>query len=203
MSRQSEKFLIGQSRKFLLTAARLKDGTNRDVPTGTGCAGVAEASQRRTHQPAGGRAEDGSERPMGEEVTQADDQARRRGGRAWAAWTALQSQACSGDTATSAGDSEANRIGTTLGLRSRPSTWPGGTRSRWAKRRCCASETNYTFSATVRRKSGPTGKPQARVSSFTERIAPWQLREKTLRRNPAGCVDGAIADTLQRSCRIN
>jgi hypothetical protein len=36
MSRQSEKFLIGQSRKFLLTAVRLKDGTNRDEPTGTG-----------------------------------------------------------------------------------------------------------------------------------------------------------------------
>ena len=35
MSRQSEKFLIGQSRKFLLTAVRLKDGTNRDEPTGT------------------------------------------------------------------------------------------------------------------------------------------------------------------------
>src|ERR1017187_5696293 len=36
VSRQSEKFLIGQSRKFLLTAVRLKDGTNRDEPTGTG-----------------------------------------------------------------------------------------------------------------------------------------------------------------------
>src|SRR5580698_546123 len=35
LSRQSEKFLIGQSRKFLLTAVRLKDGTNRDEPTGT------------------------------------------------------------------------------------------------------------------------------------------------------------------------
>ena len=34
LSRQSEKFLIGQSRKFLLTAVRLKDGTNRDEPTG-------------------------------------------------------------------------------------------------------------------------------------------------------------------------
>jgi hypothetical protein len=36
VSRQSEKFLIGQSRKFLLTAVRLRDGTNRDEPTGTG-----------------------------------------------------------------------------------------------------------------------------------------------------------------------
>jgi hypothetical protein len=35
VSRQSEKFLIGQSRKFLLTAERLKDGTNRDEPKGT------------------------------------------------------------------------------------------------------------------------------------------------------------------------
>src|ERR1039458_2906706 len=80
LSRQSEKFLIGQSRKFLLTAVRLKDGTNRDEPTGTGRAGLAETSQGRKHQPTGGRPEDGSERPMGEEVAQADDQARRRGG---------------------------------------------------------------------------------------------------------------------------
>src|SRR4029453_17822286 len=36
VSRQSEKFLSGQSRKFLLTAVRLEDGTNRDEPTGTG-----------------------------------------------------------------------------------------------------------------------------------------------------------------------
>src|ERR1039458_5596888 len=43
MSRQSEKFLIGQSRKFLLTAENWKDGTNRDEPGGTRLAGVAEA----------------------------------------------------------------------------------------------------------------------------------------------------------------
>ena len=35
VSRQSEKFRFEQSRKFLLTAARLKDGTNRDEPRGT------------------------------------------------------------------------------------------------------------------------------------------------------------------------
>src|ERR1035438_2429338 len=34
LSRQSEKFLIGQSRKFLLTAENWKDGTNRDEPGG-------------------------------------------------------------------------------------------------------------------------------------------------------------------------
>src|SRR5437660_5775607 len=38
---------------------------------------------------------------MGEEVAQADDQARRRGGRAWVARTALQSQAAGGDSTTS------------------------------------------------------------------------------------------------------
>src|ERR1039457_4675255 len=101
VSRQSEKFLIGQSRKFLLTAVRLKDGTNRDEPTGTGRAGLAETSQGRKHQPTGGRPEDGSERPMGEEVAQADDQARRRGGRAWATRAALQSQAAGRDSTTS------------------------------------------------------------------------------------------------------
>ena len=34
VSRPSEKFLIEPSRKFLLTAARLRNGTNRDEPTG-------------------------------------------------------------------------------------------------------------------------------------------------------------------------
>jgi hypothetical protein len=42
VSRQREKFLIGQSRKFLLTAERLKDGTDCDEPRGTGQAGVVE-----------------------------------------------------------------------------------------------------------------------------------------------------------------
>src|ERR1039457_5592136 len=101
LSRQSEKFLIGQSRKFLLTAVRLKDGTNRDEPTGTGLVGLAETSQGRKHQPTGGRPEDWSERPMGKEAAQADDQARRRGGRAWAARAALQSQAAGRDSTTS------------------------------------------------------------------------------------------------------
>ncbi|MGH9648805.1 MAG: hypothetical protein ACRD4E_18540 [Bryobacteraceae bacterium] len=35
MSRPSEKFRFEPSRKFLLTAVRLKDGTNRDEPAGT------------------------------------------------------------------------------------------------------------------------------------------------------------------------
>ena len=41
----SEKFLIGQSRKFLSTALRLKDGTDCDEPRGTGQTGVAEAGK--------------------------------------------------------------------------------------------------------------------------------------------------------------
>jgi hypothetical protein len=48
VSRQSDKFLIGQSRKFLLTADVLGDGTNRDEPRGTGLAGVVEAGPRRS-----------------------------------------------------------------------------------------------------------------------------------------------------------
>ncbi len=38
LSRQNEKFLIEQSRKFLLTGVSLKDGTDRDEPkrNGTG-----------------------------------------------------------------------------------------------------------------------------------------------------------------------
>src|SRR5665213_414859 len=65
LSRQSEKFLIGQSRKFLLTALRLKDGTNRDEPRGTGQAGVVEAGKGQGNQPTRGGGEDGSERPLG------------------------------------------------------------------------------------------------------------------------------------------
>jgi hypothetical protein len=45
VSRQSEKFLIRQSRKFLLTAARLKDGTNCDESGRTRQAGMAQAGQ--------------------------------------------------------------------------------------------------------------------------------------------------------------
>jgi GxxExxY protein len=44
VSRPGEKFLIEPSRKFLLTAARLKDGTNRNEPRGTGQIGLAETS---------------------------------------------------------------------------------------------------------------------------------------------------------------
>jgi hypothetical protein len=35
VSRPNEKFRFEPSRKFLLTAVRLKDGTNRDEPKGT------------------------------------------------------------------------------------------------------------------------------------------------------------------------
>ena len=42
VSRPSEKFLFEPSRKFLLTAERLGDGTDCDEPTGTRQAGLAE-----------------------------------------------------------------------------------------------------------------------------------------------------------------
>src|ERR1019366_2635426 len=56
LSRQSEKFRFEQSRKFLLTAVRLKDGTNRDEPRGTRQAGLVETSPRRKHDASRGRA---------------------------------------------------------------------------------------------------------------------------------------------------
>src|SRR5271154_5807566 len=77
MSRQSEKFLIGQSRKFLLTALRLKDGANRDEPRGTGPVRVAEASQGWSGQPARGGQADGSDRSLGAQAVEADETARR------------------------------------------------------------------------------------------------------------------------------
>src|SRR6266478_5410481 len=71
VSRQSEKFLIGQSRKFLLTAVRQKDGTNRDEPRGTGQVGVAEADPGQDDQPAGGGRAHGSQRTLGAQAVEA------------------------------------------------------------------------------------------------------------------------------------
>src|ERR1022692_2286145 len=70
MSRQSEKFLIGQSRKFLLTAEDWKDGTNRNEPGGTRLAGVAEACAGRCRDAAAG-GEDGRPRPLGAKAAEA------------------------------------------------------------------------------------------------------------------------------------
>ena len=53
LSRPSEKFRFEPSRKFLLTAVRLKDGTNRDEPRGTRSAGLVEASQVGEHDATG------------------------------------------------------------------------------------------------------------------------------------------------------
>src|ERR1700692_1188925 len=65
MSRQSEKFLIGQSRKFLLTAEDWKDGTNRDEPGGTRLAGMAEEGTGRSDHAATRRRKDGHKRSLG------------------------------------------------------------------------------------------------------------------------------------------
>src|SRR5664279_1275421 len=70
MSRQSEKFLIGQSRKFLLTAENWKDGTNRNEPGGTRLARVAEACAGRCRDTAVGGGEDGRKRPLGAKVAE-------------------------------------------------------------------------------------------------------------------------------------
>src|ERR1700694_2998643 len=93
VSRPSEKFLIGPSRKFLLTAARLKDGTNRDEPRGTGLAGLVETSPRREDDAAGNSGKDGRERALGAQAVAADEAARRRGGGAWTERMILQPQA--------------------------------------------------------------------------------------------------------------
>src|SRR5882757_2694043 len=106
MSRPGEKFLIEPSRKFLLTAARLKDGTNRDEPRRTRLAGLVETSQRRQHDAAGSGGEDGSDGPMGADPAPATGQARRRGCGARVAGTAVQPQACQEAARASAGDIE-------------------------------------------------------------------------------------------------
>src|SRR5665213_1883509 len=93
VSRPSEKFLIEPSRKFILTAERQKDGTNRDEPRGTGLVRLAETSPGRKYEPTGSCPENGSERPLGAPAYEAHGQARGCGGGAWAAGAAVQSQA--------------------------------------------------------------------------------------------------------------
>src|ERR671924_2218049 len=81
MSRQSEKFLIEQSRKFLLTAFRgWKDGTNRDEPRGTGLAGLVETGQRRTGDAEVCCREDGNKRSVGASVAGGNEGEGRCGG---------------------------------------------------------------------------------------------------------------------------
>src|SRR5215471_11273334 len=81
MSRQSEKFLYGQSRTFLLTAPQgCRDGTNSDEPRGTRLAGLVEACQGWTCDSEEGRREDGNQRPMGASLAGGDEGKRGCGG---------------------------------------------------------------------------------------------------------------------------
>src|ERR1039458_8476021 len=82
LSRQSEKFLIGQSRKFLLTAKNWKGRTNRDEPGGTRLAGVVEAGENRRVHAGASRREDGRQRPLGAKAAGAHENRWRRGCRA-------------------------------------------------------------------------------------------------------------------------
>src|SRR5229473_3200546 len=104
LSRPSEKFLVEPSRKFLLTAARLKNGTNRDEPRGAGLAGLVETSPRQENDAAGNGRTDGRQRALGAQVASADEETGRCGGGAWAAGTCLQPQVAGEDAEASAGD---------------------------------------------------------------------------------------------------
>src|ERR1051325_937339 len=104
MSRQSERFLIGQSRKFLLTAARLKDGTNRDEPGGAGLVGLAEACARWKDDTAGSSGADESQRALSAEAIEAHEARRRPGCGAWITGKTVQSQAPGRVAKTGAGD---------------------------------------------------------------------------------------------------
>src|SRR3954447_26570463 len=105
VSRPSEKFLIEPSRKFLLTAARLKDGTDSDEPTGTGLVGLVEASPRQEGDAAGSSPEDGRERALGAQTAPAHEAGRRQGGGARTARSRLESQVAGSNTERSLGDS--------------------------------------------------------------------------------------------------
>src|SRR5579864_14401 len=106
MSRPSERFLIEPSRKFLLTAVRQKDGTNRDEPRGTRLVGLVEAGPGREDDAAGSGRADGGEPALGANAVEADAEARRRGGSAWVARTAVESKALGRDPETGPGNSE-------------------------------------------------------------------------------------------------
>src|SRR4051794_2179334 len=101
VSRQSEKFLNGQSRKFLLTAKSWKGGTNRDEPGGTRLAGVAEAGAGRSGHAAAGGGEDGRERSLGAKVAGAHEYRRRRRCGARATWPIVESADRRGDATAS------------------------------------------------------------------------------------------------------
>src|ERR1700694_3230932 len=92
LSRPSEKFLTEPSRKFLLTAVRLKDGTNRDEPRGTGQVGMAERGPGQDAEAARGGPEDGRERAVGAPTAAADETAWRCGGGAWVTGPGVEPQ---------------------------------------------------------------------------------------------------------------
>src|SRR5580658_6633079 len=104
LSRPGEKFLIEPSRKFLLTAARLKDGTNRDEPRGTGLAGLVETGAGREDDAAGRGRANGRDRALGTQAVAADEETGRCGCRAWAAGTGIEPQAGRENAEAGAGD---------------------------------------------------------------------------------------------------
>src|ERR1700688_2455839 len=110
MSRQSEKFLIGQSRKFLLTAEDWKDGTNRDEPGGTRLAGMAEEGTGRSDHAATRRRKDGSKRSVGTKVAGAYEGRWRRGSSARASEPAIEPAYRRPDTGASRRVSEATGV---------------------------------------------------------------------------------------------
>src|ERR1051326_3800753 len=90
LSRQNEKFLIGQSRKFLLTAERLGYGTNRDEPRGTRLVGMVKAGPRRDGDTAKRGRGHGCERAVGTQAAGQNGNARRWGGGSRVARKAFQ-----------------------------------------------------------------------------------------------------------------
>src|SRR5271165_5504755 len=110
MSRQSEMFLIGQSRKFLLTAEDWKDGTNRDEPGGTRLAGMVEEGAGRGDHAATRRRKDGSKRSVGAKAAGAYEGRWRRGCRARTSEPAIEPADRRGDTGASHRAAEATGV---------------------------------------------------------------------------------------------
>src|SRR5579863_6737986 len=110
LSRQSEKFLIGQSRKFLLTAKDWKDGTNRDEPGGTRLAGMAEEGTGRSDHTATRRRKDGSKRSLGSQAAFGEEGGWRQRCSARSAGPAIEPADRRGDTGASHRVAEATGV---------------------------------------------------------------------------------------------
>src|SRR6202035_513299 len=104
LSRQSEKFLFGQYRKFLLTPPSWRDesrGTNRDESGRARQVALVEAGEGQEGDAEESGGADGSQPAVGAQAGEKDEAEGRRGGCARPARPKIQPQACGENAAGS------------------------------------------------------------------------------------------------------